>query len=83
MELRVNTQLGAFFFFFGVAGASVASLLIQGGTLIDGTGKAPIANANVLMSTTRSPGSGAEAGTRIFRPARRCSMRGASLSFPA
>src|SRR5438309_2106725 len=49
MEIRVNARLGAFFFFFSVAGASAASLFIQGGTLIDGTGKPPIANANVLI----------------------------------
>jgi len=64
MEIRVTTQLssmtslparfcapllGAFLFTFGVPVASGSSLLIQGGTLIDGTGKAPIANANVLI----------------------------------
>ena len=64
MEIRVTTQLssmtslparfcapllGAFLFTFGVPVASGSSLLIQGGTLIDGTGRAPIANANVLI----------------------------------
>jgi len=33
----------------GAPVAGAASLFIQGGTLIDGTGKAPIANANVLI----------------------------------
>jgi Amidohydrolase family/IPT/TIG domain len=41
--------LGAVLFTVGAPGASASSLLIQGGTLIDGTGKAPIANANVLI----------------------------------
>src|SRR6516225_8210467 len=42
-------MLGAYLFTLGVHGASASNLLIQGGTLIDGTGKAPIANANVLI----------------------------------
>src|ERR1700687_3413520 len=64
MEIRVNTQLssmtslsarffapllGACLFTFGVPVASASNLLIQGGTLIDGTGKAPVANANILI----------------------------------
>src|SRR5258708_11689792 len=32
-----------------IPGLSAANLLIQGGTLIDGTGKAPITNASILV----------------------------------
>ena len=64
MKIRVNTQLssmtslsarfcapllGVYLFTLGVPVAGASSLLIQGGTLIDGTGRAPIANANVLI----------------------------------
>src|SRR5437879_9851005 len=34
-------------------GANAASLLVRGGTLIDGTGRAPIANARVLITDGR------------------------------
>src|SRR5260370_32712803 len=32
-----------------IPGLSAANLLIQGGTLIDGTGKAPMTNASILV----------------------------------
>jgi Amidohydrolase family/IPT/TIG domain len=41
--------LVAILFTVGAPRAGASSLFIQGGTLIDGTGKAPIANANVLI----------------------------------
>src|SRR3989454_4840989 len=36
--------------FFALTQANAASLLVRGGTLIDGTGGAPIANARILIT---------------------------------
>ena len=41
--------LGAYLLNLGVPVVNASSLLIQGGTLIDGTGKPPIASANILI----------------------------------
>ena len=38
-----------YLFILGLSSASARNLLIQGGTLIDGTGKAPIPNVRILI----------------------------------
>ena len=51
-------------------GAQAQNLVIQGGTLIDGTGRAPIENSIIVIEAAASKPSAAAVSSR-FRPARR------------
>ena len=58
------------------------TLVIQGGTLVDGNGGAPLANAVIVIQGNRIAAVGA-AGAVQVPPARKSSMRPANGSRPA